>query len=96
MSTAPYSKYEFNADPGFYTYETDPKPTPKLRVIPSKSGAEVIMVGSVDECGAEKATSASEGMTTYQGADMDTCTKVYIGSLSVIGLFILFRVLYSK
>ena len=92
MSTVPYSKYEFNADPGFYTYETDPKPSPKLRVVPNKRGTEVIMVDSVDEL--EHESDVSEGMTTLM--EMDTCTKAYIGSLSVIGLFILFRVLYSK
>jgi hypothetical protein len=97
--TKPYSATEFIADPGFNKYDTDPKPKPRLRFVPKQGSTDILMLNE-DHPGQEHAA-IQEGMSTLypmpveEGENgMDTYTTLYVGSLSIVGLYILFRVLY--
>jgi hypothetical protein len=104
--TKPYSETESKADPGMYAYETDPRPKPRMRVIPNKGKNDIVLLNALssEEVSSEEpniihAADYQEGMSSmhpvvYESSEMTT--NFYMGALSVVGLFILFRVLYSR
>lgn len=100
MSTKPYSSTDGKADPGMYNYETDPKPKPRVRVIPGSNKNDIILETAEEDHSDSIHTDVKEGMSSMYPAqyepEMDITTSFYVGALSVAGLFILFRVLYSR
>ena len=106
MSTRPYSSKEGKADPGMYNYESEPKPKPKVRVIPTSNKNDIVLMSEVSseehrhEVPNIIHTDYKEGMSSlnpvWYEEQMDTTTSFYVGALSVVGLFVLFRVLYSR
>lgn len=87
--TKPYSETEFLADPGFDKYDADPKPKHRLRIVPQQNSMNILSGGDTKE-----GMSTLYPMPTEEDANMDASTTLYIGSLSIVGLYILFRVLY--
>lgn len=96
--TKPYSETEFLADPGFDRYDADPKPKHRLRILPKKGSTDILMVGTSNP--EDTFEVGKEGMSTLypmpveDANGMDPYTNLYVGSLSIVGLYILFRVLY--
>jgi hypothetical protein len=108
-STKPYSETEFLADPGFDRYDADPKPKPKhrlinrLRIIPNQRSTDILMLDGnrrEEERFETTLDAGQEGMSTLHpmpvedNREMDVYTNLYVGSLSIVGLYVLFRVLY--
>jgi hypothetical protein len=102
-STKPYSETEFLADPGFDRYDADPKPKHRLRIIPNQRSTDILMLDGnrrEEERFETTLDAGQEGMSTLHpmpvedNQEMDVYTKLYVGSLSIIGLYVLFRVLY--
>ena len=106
-STKPYSETEFLADPGFDRYDADPKPKyrlRRLRFFPKQGSTDILMLDgnrrAEEEPFETTLDAGQEGMSTLHpmpvedNQEMDVYTKLYVGSLSIIGLYVLFRVLY--
>lgn len=101
--TKPYSETDGKADPGMYLYESEPTVKPLMRIIPGKHKNDIIMLNSLalnDEDTNIIHTDYTEGMSSlnpmYYESNMDAMTSFYVGAVSVVGLFVLFRVLYSS
>ena len=103
-STKPFSETEFLADPGFDKYDADPKPRHRLRIIPNQGSTDILMLDGNRRAEEEPFETTlddlQEGMSTLypmpveENQGMDLYTNLYVGSLSIVGLYILFRVLY--
>jgi hypothetical protein len=107
VGTKPYSETEGVADPGMYNYETDPPKKPRMRIIPGKNKNDIILLNTIASVEQHTETpniihtDLTEGMSNlypskYDYEPMDTTASFYVGALSVVGLFVLFRVLYSR
>jgi hypothetical protein len=101
-STKPYSKTEFLADPGFDKYDTDPKPRNRqLRFLPNQNSADIVLLNKNQPEPEPDTFIGQEGMSSLypmlveeEKRGMDIYTNIYVSSLSIVGLYILFRVLY--
>jgi len=80
-----------------------------MRIIPNKGKNDIVLLNALssEEVSSEEpnvihAADYQEGMSSmhpvaYESSEsMSMTTNFYMGALSVVGLFILFRVLYSR